>query len=59
MTEPNAGSDANNLSTTAELVGDEWIINGNKTFISNSGTDITGPIIVAAVTGTDERGKKK
>ncbi|PLR76763.1 acyl-CoA dehydrogenase [Bacillus sp. V3-13] len=59
LTESNAGSDANNLSTTAKLVGDEWVINGSKTFISNSGTEITGPIIVAAVTGTDERGRKE
>ena len=35
LTEPDAGSDAANLSTTATLDGDEWILNGQKRFISN------------------------
>ncbi|QQK75382.1 acyl-CoA dehydrogenase family protein [Salicibibacter cibarius] len=59
LTEPNAGSDASSLKTKAELEGDEWVLNGAKTFITNSGTDITGPIVVAAVTGTAENGKKE
>lgn len=59
ITEPNAGSDARNLKTTAWLDEDTWIINGNKTFISNSGYDFTGPIIVAAVTGQNDDGKKE
>jgi short-chain 2-methylacyl-CoA dehydrogenase len=59
ITEPNAGSDANNLKTTATLVGNEWVINGAKTFISNSGTEITDPIVVAAVTGVEPNGRKK
>lgn len=58
LTEPNAGSDAKNLKSTANLVDGEWVINGSKTFISNSGTDITGPIIVAAVTNGKDNGKK-
>ncbi len=37
LTEPNAGSDAANISTTAKLVGDEWIVNGTKLFITNGG----------------------
>src|SRR6266545_6691921 len=38
MTEPNvASSDAKNISTTAKLVGDEWIINGEKFYISGAG----------------------
>ncbi len=35
LTEPNAGSDAANISTNAKLVGDEWIVNGSKLFITN------------------------
>jgi short/branched chain acyl-CoA dehydrogenase len=58
LTEPNAGSDANNLRTTAKRDGQEWVINGNKTFITNGGTDMTGPVVVAAVTGTQEDGRK-
>lgn len=59
LTEPNAGSDANNLKTKATLKGDEYVLNGAKTFITNAGTDITGPIIVAAVTGEEENGRKE
>ncbi len=46
LTEPNAGSDASNISTTAKLVGDEWIVNGAKLFITNGGEANTGVIIV-------------
>ncbi|GAH60682.1 unnamed protein product, partial [marine sediment metagenome] len=35
LTEPNAGSDAGGTESTAKLVGDKWIINGNKRFITN------------------------
>ena len=35
LTEPEAGSDAANLATTATLRGDEWVLNGAKRFISN------------------------
>lgn len=59
LTEPNAGSDANNLKTNAKLENDEWVVNGAKTFITNAGTDITGPIVVAAVTGKQENGRKE
>ncbi len=59
LTEPNAGSDAANITTKAEQDGDHWIISGAKTFISNSGTDVTGPVVIAAVTGTKPDGRKE
>jgi short-chain 2-methylacyl-CoA dehydrogenase len=54
LTEPGSGSDAGALRTTARLDGDEWVINGTKAFITNSGTDITGLVTVAALTGERE-----
>lgn len=55
LTEAGGGSDVpGGMRTTAALVGDEWVINGTKTFITNSGTDITGVIGVAAITGRRE-----
>lgn len=49
LTEPNAGSDAGSLTTKAELQGDYYILNGEKTFISGAGsTDI---LVVMARTG--------
>ncbi|XVV02885.1 acyl-CoA dehydrogenase family protein [Actinosynnema sp. CA-248983] len=57
LTEPGGGSDAGALRTTARLDGDEWVINGTKAFITNSGTDITGLVTVAAVTGRRENGR--
>ncbi len=59
LTEPDAGSDAGGTATTAVRDGDEWVINGSKAFITNSGTDITGLVTVTAVTGRDERGRKE
>jgi alkylation response protein AidB-like acyl-CoA dehydrogenase len=59
LTEPEAGSDAGGTKTTARLegAGDEktWVINGNKEFITNSGTDISRLVTVTAVTGQQER----
>jgi alkylation response protein AidB-like acyl-CoA dehydrogenase len=57
LTEPEAGSDAGGSRTTAELKGDNWIINGQKIFITNSACHITGVIVVQAVTGHLEGGK--
>ena len=37
QTEPNAGSDAGGTETTAQLVGDHYILNGEKIFITNGG----------------------
>ena len=51
LTEPGGGSDAGATRTTARLEGNEWVINGTKSFITNSGTDITGLVTVTAVTG--------
>ncbi len=57
LTEPGAGSDAGGMQTTARLDGDEWVINGAKAFITNSGTSITGLVTVAAITGTKPDGR--
>ncbi|HEX3243558.1 MAG TPA: acyl-CoA dehydrogenase family protein [Solirubrobacterales bacterium] len=51
LTEPEAGSDAGNVRTTARLEDGEWVINGAKQFITNSGTDISGCVSITAVTG--------
>jgi len=59
LTEPGSGTDAGALATTARLDGDEWVINGTKAVITNSGTDITGLVTVAAVTGTLPDGRKE
>ncbi|CRK59629.1 Isovaleryl-CoA dehydrogenase [Alloactinosynnema sp. L-07] len=59
LTEPGGGSDAGATRTTARLDGDEWVINGSKAFITNSGTDITGLVTVTAVTGTKPDGRKE
>src|SRR5687768_687968 len=59
LTEPEAGSDAGGTKTTARLEvgadGNSWVINGNKEFITNSGTDISRLVTVTAVTGQHER----
>jgi butyryl-CoA dehydrogenase len=53
LTEPDAGSDAGGTRTTAVLdeAAGEWVINGEKAFITNSGTDITSLVTVTARTG--------
>ena len=55
LTEAGAGSDAGATRTTAVLDGEEWVINGSKQFITNSGTTISRFVAVAAVTGQSER----
>jgi len=50
LTEADSGSDAGSLRTRAVLDGDEWIIDGAKEFITNSGTPLTSVITVAART---------
>jgi alkylation response protein AidB-like acyl-CoA dehydrogenase len=54
LTEPDGGSDAAATRTRATLDGDNWIINGAKAFITNSGTSITSVITITARTGPDE-----
>ncbi|WP_439943107.1 acyl-CoA dehydrogenase family protein [Streptomyces sp. BBFR115] len=59
LTEPDGGSDAGATRTTARLDEEsgEWVINGAKCFITNSGTDITGLVTVTAVTGRKSDGR--
>ena len=59
LTEPGGGSDAGATKTTAKIDGDSWVINGSKSFITNSGTDITSLVTVTAVTGTKDNGGKE
>jgi short-chain 2-methylacyl-CoA dehydrogenase len=58
LTEPEAGSDAGNTHTRATLEDDQWVVNGAKQFITNSGTDISGCVTITAVTG-QENGNKE
>ncbi len=59
LTEAGGGSDAGATRTTARPEGGEWVINGTKQFITNSGTDITSLVTVTAVTGTQDNGRKE
>ena len=52
LTEPGAGSDAGATATTAVLDGDQWVVNGAKQFITNSGTAVTSCVTITARTGT-------
>ena len=58
LTEQGGGSDtAGAMRTRARLENGFWVIDGTKAFITNSGTSITGLVIVAAVTGSREGGQ--
>jgi short/branched chain acyl-CoA dehydrogenase len=57
LTEETAGTDAGGTRTTAELLDGEWVINGSKKWITNSGTDVTAGVTVIARTGTREDGR--
>ena len=57
LTEPGAGSDAGATRTKAVLDGGEWVIDGSKQFITNSGSEITSLVTVTARTGTREDGR--
>jgi butyryl-CoA dehydrogenase len=52
LTEPGAGSDSRGTRTRAHRVGDEWVINGSKRFITNAG--VAGTYIVTAVTDREQ-----
>jgi alkylation response protein AidB-like acyl-CoA dehydrogenase len=55
LTEPEAGSDAGNVQTRAELADGVWTINGAKQFITNAGTELSGHVAITAVTGQNGR----
>ncbi|MGB3634058.1 MAG: acyl-CoA dehydrogenase family protein [Rubrobacteraceae bacterium] len=57
LTEEEAGTDAGGTRTTAEIEDGEWVVNGSKKWITNSGTDITGGVTIIAATDTRENGK--
>jgi short-chain 2-methylacyl-CoA dehydrogenase len=57
LTEPGAGSDAGATKTRAVLTDGEWVVNGAKQFITNSGSEITSVVTVTARTGEREGGR--
>jgi short-chain 2-methylacyl-CoA dehydrogenase len=59
LTEKSGGSDAAAVHTTARRDGGEWLINGTKAFITNSGTEITALVTVASVTGEPVNGRRQ
>lgn len=59
LTEPLAGSDAGSSRTRAVRDGNEWVLSGSKIFITNAATDITGVIVVQAVTGKKSDGRNE
>ena len=56
LTEPDSGSDAAALTTTAELQGEEWVLNGTKQFITNIGLNNASVVLVAARVKNDSNG---
>lgn len=58
LTEPDAGSDAGATRTTALLEGEEWVINGTKQFITNTGLDNSSIVIITAKTQRESDGKE-
>jgi alkylation response protein AidB-like acyl-CoA dehydrogenase len=57
-TEPGAGSDTAGFTSSARREGEQWVLNGEKAFITNAGTDITTFALVLAVTGEPRGGRK-
>jgi short-chain 2-methylacyl-CoA dehydrogenase len=56
LTEPASGSDAGDTRTKGDLVDGQWVINGSKQFITNSGSSMTSVVTVTARTGTNPDG---
>ncbi|WP_194903842.1 acyl-CoA dehydrogenase family protein [Catenulispora rubra] len=59
LTEPQAGSDAAGITTTAKRADGGWVINGTKMFITNAGTEISQGVTLLAVTGSGADGGKR
>ena len=59
LTEPDGGSDAGATKTRARLDDGQWTVSGSKSFITNSGTDITSLVTVTAVTGPEQDARKE
>src|SRR5919109_1393539 len=59
LTEPGGGSDAGATKTTARLEDGQWVIDGSKAFITNSGTEISKLCTITAVTGDGDGGRKE
>jgi alkylation response protein AidB-like acyl-CoA dehydrogenase len=59
LTEPGGGSDAGATLTTAVESDGDWVLNGSKAFITNSGTRITGLVTATAVTDRTPDGHKE
>ncbi|HZC19646.1 MAG TPA: acyl-CoA dehydrogenase family protein, partial [Rubrobacteraceae bacterium] len=57
LTEEKAGTDAGGTETTAELKDGQWVVNGSKKWITNSGTEISGGVTAIARTGTGDNGE--
>ena len=57
LTEPSGGSDAGNIATSARRDGDDWVINGAKQFITNSGTPFSRYVTLFAQTGEGQPGR--
>jgi len=54
LTEPSAGSDAGGTKTTAELKGDEYLLNGSKCFITNASDERETGYVITAVTDKEK-----
>lgn len=57
ITEPDAGSDVSSVSTVARRIGDHYVINGNKMFVTNG--SIADFLIILCVTNENEKGRSK